>query len=121
MALADFTAALPLTREFYRLYKGMATAYAGLGRWQEALDYTKRCAELDLSQVELDIVSIATPFWNMPELYPLGISYFQSLDSMLPGRWWVHYNIGDLANRTMQSDLARREFSIAKELQQKKP
>jgi tetratricopeptide (TPR) repeat protein len=120
-ALADFSAALPLTREFYRLYKGMATACAGLGRWQEALDYTRRCAELDTRQVEPDIVSIATPFWDEPELYPPGIAYFQSLETMLPGRWWVHYNIGDLANRSMQADLARREFSIAKELQQKKP
>jgi len=118
-ALADFLAALPLTREFYRLYKGMATAYAGLGQWQEALDYTRRCGELDIRQIEQDIVTIATPFWNRPELYPPGIWYFQSLEGMLPGRWWVHYNIGDLANRSMQSELARTEFSIAKELQKK--
>jgi tetratricopeptide (TPR) repeat protein len=119
-ALVDFTAALPLTREFYRLYKGMATAYAGLGRWEESLNYTRRCGDLDMTQVELDIVSIATPFWDQPELYPMGIPYFQSLENLLPGRWWVHQNIGDLANRSMQADLARREFSIARQLREKK-
>jgi tetratricopeptide (TPR) repeat protein len=119
-ALADFTAALPRTREFYRLYRGMATACAGLGRWEEALNYTKRCGELDLRQVELDIVIIATPFWDQPELYPPGILFFQSLENLLPRRWWVHQNIGDLANRSMQADLAKREFSIARQLRERK-
>ena len=116
-ALADFVRAIPLNRELYPIYKGAATACAGLGRGSQSLAYTAKCMAIDKKQIEFDIVPIATPFWDAPALCKEGIGYFRGLDAMMPNRWWVHRNIADLLRRQGQNDDASREAAIAARLQ----
>ena len=112
----DFKASIPLSREIFAIYKGIATAEAGLGDWRVSVDYTTRCRALDPQQTERQIVAIATPFWDRPDWYQAGISYFQEIDRLYPGRWWVRQDIGDLAAKLGQKELADRSFAEAKRL-----
>jgi tetratricopeptide (TPR) repeat protein len=115
-ALQDFEKSIPLSREMFAIYKGMATASAGLGDWPASVDYTARCRALDPQQTEAQIVSISTPFWERPDRYQAGITYFQEIDRLYPGRWWVRQNIGDLAMKLGQTALADQSFADAKRL-----
>jgi tetratricopeptide (TPR) repeat protein len=115
-ALRDFEKSIPLSREMFAVYKGMATASAGLGDWTASVDYTARCRALDPQQTEAQIVSISTPFWERSDRYQAGISYFQEIDRLYPGRWWIQQNIGDLAMKVGQKALADQSFAEAKRL-----
>jgi tetratricopeptide (TPR) repeat protein len=115
-ALQDFQKSIPLSREMFAIYKGLATASAGLGDWTASVDYTARCRALDPQQTEAQIVSIATPFWDRSDRYQAGITYFQEIDRLYPGRWWVRQNIGDLAAKLGQKALADQSFADAKRL-----
>ena len=115
-ALRDFEKSIPLSREMFAIYKGMATASAGLGDWTASVDYTARCRALDPQQSEAQIVSISTPFWEGSDRYQAGISYFQEIDRLYPGRWWIQQNIGDLAMKVGQKALADQSFAEAKRL-----
>jgi len=98
-AWRDFEQALPKSREFFQLYRGLATAAAGLGRAQDALRHTRRCLELDPVAAENSIVAISTPFWESPDRYAAGVEYYQALDRDLPNRWWIQENIRNLTGR----------------------
>jgi tetratricopeptide (TPR) repeat protein len=100
----------------FAIYQGMATASAGLGDWPASVDYTARCRALDPQQTEAQIVSISTPFWERPDRYQAGITYFQQIDRLYPGRWWVRQNIGDLAMKLGQQALADQSFADARRL-----
>jgi|GEM_PF-1924114 tetratricopeptide (TPR) repeat protein len=115
-ALQDFEKSIPLSREMFAIYQGMATASAGLGDWTASVECTLRCHALDPQQTEAQIVSISTPFWDRPVQYQAGINYFQQIDRLYPGRWWVRQNIGDLALKLGQQALADRSFAEAKRL-----
>ena len=115
-ALQDFKASIALSREMFAIYKGIATASAGLGDWRASVEYTTRCRGLDPQQTEGQIVAISTPFWDRAELYPAGISYFQEIDRLYPARWWVQQNIGELAAKLGQKELADQSFAEAKRL-----
>ena len=115
-ALRDFEKSIPLSREMFAVYKGMATASAGLGDWTASVDYTARCRALDPQQTEAQIVSISTPFWERSDRYQAGITYFQEIDRLYPGRWWIQQNIGDLAMKVGQKALADQSFAEAKRL-----
>jgi tetratricopeptide (TPR) repeat protein len=117
-ALDDLGKCLPMTREFFRVYKDMATATAGLGDWEKSLAYTKKCFAIDPHAAELEIVGISRPFWDTPAGYAAGIGYYQGVDSLYPGQWWVFQNIGDLAGKTGQPELARKSFGQATRLRQ---
>jgi len=115
-ALQDFQKSIPLSREMFAIYKGLATASAGLGDWAASVDYTARCRTLDPQQTEEQIVSIATPFWDRSDRYQAGITYFQEIERLYPGRWWVRQDIGDLAAKLGQKALANQSFADAKRL-----
>ena len=115
-ALQDFKASIPLSREMFAIYQGIATASAGLGDWSASVEYTVLCRALDPQQTEGQIVAISTPFWDRPDWYPAGISYFREIDRLYPGRWWVQQNIGELAAKLGQKALADRSFAEAKRL-----
>jgi tetratricopeptide (TPR) repeat protein len=115
-ALRDFEKSIPLSRELFGIYKGMATASAGLGDWTASVDYTIRCRKLDAQQTEQQIVFIAMPFWEQHNRYQAGIHYFQEIDRLYPGRWWVRQDIGDLAAKLGQQALADQSFADAKRL-----
>jgi tetratricopeptide (TPR) repeat protein len=115
-ALQDFTASIPLSRERFAIYKGIATASAGLGDWRASADYTARCQSLDPASTELSIVAISTPFWDRPDLQQAGINYYQEIDRLFPARWWVQQNIGSLAAKLGQNALAESSLSEAKRL-----
>jgi tetratricopeptide (TPR) repeat protein len=111
-AARDFEAASPKSLERYRMCKGLATAYAGLGDVEKSFDYTRQCLDLDAAQTGTDIVAIAKPFFDSESLAPAGLAFFERLDARLPNTWWVHYNIGTLARR--MGDTARGEAEYAR-------
>ncbi len=116
LALADFEKASSKTREFYRIYKGFATAHAGLGQRKESLEFTTKCLQLNIAQTEQDIVSISTPFWESEKFYRAGIEYYQSLTELLPERWWLYHNIGGLAERLGEEEIAKEALARSEEL-----
>jgi tetratricopeptide (TPR) repeat protein len=111
-AARDFEAAGPKSLERYRICKGLATAYAGLGDAEKSFEYTRQCLDLDARQVAVDIVAIAKPYFDSDSLARAGLAYFERLDARLPGTWWVHYNIGTLARRL--GDTARGDAEYAR-------
>jgi tetratricopeptide (TPR) repeat protein len=115
-ALQDFEKSIPLSREMFAIYQGMATASAGVGDWTASVEYTVRCHALDPQQTEAQIVAIATPFWDRPAQYQAGLNYFQQIDKLVPGRWWIRQNIGDLAMKLGQQALADQSFAEARRL-----
>lgn len=115
-ALQDFEKSIPLSREMFAIYQGIATASAGVGDWSASVEYTVHCHALDPQQTEAQIVSISTPFWDRPARYQEGINYFQQIGRLYPGRWWVWQNIGDLATKLGQQALAQQSFADAKRL-----
>jgi tetratricopeptide (TPR) repeat protein len=115
-ALADFEKSLPLNREHYRIQKGIATAQAGLGNAEGSLAATRRCLELDPAQTELDIKAISTPFWLRADLWEKGLAYYREIDRLLPGRWWVAYNLGDLELKLGRREQADLHFAEAERL-----
>ena len=115
-ARQDFEKSIPLSREMFAIYKGIATASAGLGDWTASVEYTIRCHALDPQQTEAQIVSIATPFWDRPDRYQAGINFFQEIGRLYPRRWWVWQDIGDLATRLGQKALADQAFAEAQRL-----
>ncbi len=121
LAEDDLRNALAKSREFYRIYKGLATAYAGQGLWPESLEYTLKCLHLNPEQTEQDIVSISTPFWENEALYRAGINYYQALTKRLPHRWWLYYNIGGLAQCLGKLKLANEALKRSAELKNKSP
>jgi protein O-mannosyl-transferase len=112
-ALADFRDVLPLHRQKYALRKGAATAAAGLGYGETSVRYARQCFEEDPGRFENDVTTISRPFWDRPELCGPGRRFFAAIDSLLPGRWWVHYNLGDLSLRCSDTSRARVEFDRA--------
>jgi len=117
-ALRDFEKSIPLSREMFAIYKGMATASAGLGDSTASVAYTVRCWAIDRQQAEAQIVSISAPFWERPDRYQGGIGYFQEIDRLYPGRWWIRQNISDLAARLGQKALADQSFAEAQRLKE---
>jgi tetratricopeptide (TPR) repeat protein len=116
LAMTDFENAIPKSREFYRIYKGLATSNAGQGAWQESVEYTTKCLQIDAARAEQDIVAISTPFWEDENLYQAGINYYKALTQILPERWWLYYNIGSLAQRLGDFELAEEAMARSAEL-----
>ncbi len=98
-ALDDFLAAVPTQSNKIRAYRGIATAYAGLDNWQQTFAYTNLLHEIAPLEAEYSIVGISTPFFNADSSAPAGISYFNKLKAILPGREWIDINIKTLSNR----------------------
>lgn len=117
LALADYLESLNLTRETFPVYQALATAYAGLGLNDEALEYTLRCLELDPETTEVAVLPISTPFWESEDRYAAGIDYYRALDQHLPNRWWIYSNIGNLALRLGRQQEADTALQRASELQ----
>ncbi len=118
-AVLDFQKAAPKSLERYRLAKGLATAYAGLGNSNKSYEATRECLALDSAQLALDAVSIMKPYFDSNALAPAGVAYFEKLDSVLPNTWWVQYNLGTLAGR--MGDAERMKAAQARGLALKKP
>jgi tetratricopeptide (TPR) repeat protein len=113
-ALRDFEASIPLSREMFAIYRGIATASAGLGDWRKSVDYAALCRALDPQQTELQVSPISAPFWDRPDRYQAGISFYHEIDRLFPGRWWVAQNIGDLAGKLGDKALADQSFAEAR-------
>ena len=69
-----------------------------------------------IAQTEQDIVSISTPFWESEKFYRAGIEYYQSLTELLPERWWLYHNIGGLAERLGEEEIAKEALARSEEL-----
>ncbi len=116
LALEDFEAAQERAREQFPVYQGKATAYAGLGMWQECLRMTERCYRLDSRRCEQSIVEISRPFWLAVERFEAGLAYYRGLAELLPDRWWIHQNMGKLAAKLGRADEARQHLAEAARL-----
>jgi tetratricopeptide (TPR) repeat protein len=112
-ALADYEASSATSLNHYANARRMATAHAGLGNSQECYRHTARCFELDAVQAPFDIVSIITPYYNDPTIYQSGIDYLRLMMADLPDAWWVHENIGRLASRLGQTQIAEESLQRA--------
>ena len=88
-ARVDFEKAALTSLEHFRINKGLATAFAGLGDAEKSVSHTRVCLELDRPEAESSIVGISTPFWNAPPQYPAGIEYYQTLTEDLPEAWYL--------------------------------
>jgi tetratricopeptide (TPR) repeat protein len=120
-ALTDFQQILPLNREKYRIYRGLTTAASGLGNWRDAVEYCAKCLSIEKQQAERDMVSMSRPYWDRPDLCEPGQKFYQAINSLLPGRWWVHHNIADLASRCGMVNQAEEERSMARKLKAAMP
>jgi tetratricopeptide (TPR) repeat protein len=118
LALEDLEKSVPMTREYFRVYKALACAYAGLGLWKKSLENVKKCSEIDPKGAELEIVGISKPYWESPDRYQAGINFFQGLDKLLPNRWWVFQNIGDLSVKLGLTAQAQKAFEESRRLRQ---
>lgn len=115
-ALDDFEKSIPKSLEYYRNYRGLATAWAGLGDTEKSYEYTAKCLDLEPVQTQLEITSIADPFFEARERAQAGIVYFQKLNSRLPDTWWVYANIATLADRVGDHGLAQTARERSEEL-----
>ena len=115
-ALDDFEYILPSHRVKFRICKGAATAASGLGDWRKAVANVKLCLSENREYTENSMVDISRPYWNLPGNCGAGLHFYEAVDSLLPGRWWVHHNIGDLARLCGDTTQLEREALIARQL-----
>jgi tetratricopeptide (TPR) repeat protein len=92
----DFVASNTVSLDRYRNTKGLATAYAGLGDVQPSLEATRGLIALDSAIAVTHVASIATPYFENPELRAAGIQFYRGLEQRLPGTWWIPENIARL-------------------------
>lgn len=118
-AVDDFEKSIPKSLEYYRNDRGLATAWAGLGDAAKSYEYTAKCLDLDPAQTQLEITSIAGPFFEAQDRARAGIDYFQKLNSRLPDTWWVYANIATLAARVGDHALAASARARSEELRKK--
>lgn len=111
-ARADLEAALGKSVEYARLHRGLATALAGLGEPAEAYAQLKLALARDRAGTLAGIVKILAPFFERAELAAPGLEFLDLLVEDLPGEWWVHQNIAELARRV--GDTARSTAAAAK-------
>jgi Tfp pilus assembly protein PilF len=105
-AADDFEKSIPKSLEYYRNDRGLATAWAGLGDAAKSYEYTARCLHLDPVRTQIEITSIAAPFFEAPERARAGLAYFEMLKARLPDAWWVYANLATLADRVGDHALA---------------
>jgi protein O-mannosyl-transferase len=115
-ALDDFERILPSHRVKFRICKGAATAASGLGNWENAVEYLKICFNENPQYTENALVAISRPYWETPERCSAGVHFYESVDSLLPDRWWVHHNIADLARICGDPERVEREAAEAQRL-----
>ncbi len=120
-ARADFEKASLTSLEHFRIDKGLATAYAGLGDSEQSVLHTRACLTLDRPQTVSGIVGISTPFWDVPERYRAGVEYYRALTEDLPEAWWLYHNIGTLSDRLGDAEEAQRALAEAERLKAVNP
>jgi protein O-mannosyl-transferase len=99
LALDDLEKSLSTVQNPFLIYKGMASAYSGLGYWQKSYEYTKKCFDIDPDKTNLSIIDIANPYWDKPSLYKSGINYFNAMKKLYPNIWWIQKNINSLSKK----------------------
>jgi tetratricopeptide (TPR) repeat protein len=115
-ALDDFEKILPCHRVKFRICKGAATAASGLGNWEKAVKYLKICFDENQEYTENSIVSISRPYWEKQEYCSAGLHFYETVNNLLPNRWWVHQNLADLAGRCGDAERMNGEASEARML-----
>ena len=112
-ARADFEKAGQTSLERFRINKGLATAYAGLGDAEKSVSHTRACLALDRPRTVSSVLGITRPFWDSPERYRPGVEYYRTLTEDLPEAWWLYHNIGTLSGRLGKTEEAERAFAEA--------
>lgn len=115
-ALADYTALGGPARADYATAKAAAAAAAALGDGSTASAYAVRCVQLDEAAFGRDVIAIANEFFRRPEHNAQGVLFFQRLARVAPQAWWVHANLGMLAQRSGQLELASQELALGESL-----
>ena len=116
LAFEDLINALPKAINIWPLYTKIAQAAAGKGDWKKALDYTLKANELDPEKTKGMIPKIATPFWDNPQQYNQGVSFFTELAKQWPGQWWIHRNWSLLAGLLGDKEVERSQEDISQSL-----
>lgn len=112
-ALDDYAALGDPATTTYETCKGATSAAARLGNARTAVAYAVRCLALDEAAFSRDIVNIAQPFFESNEASAQGLAFFQALAQVAPQHWWVHANLGLLARRLAQPELAEKGLALA--------
>ena len=120
-ARTDFEKAALTSLEHFRINKGLATAYAGLGDAEKSVSHTRACLALERPQTVFSIVGISRPFWDSPARYRPGVEYYRALTEDLPEAWWLYHNIGTLSGRLGNREAAERALAEAERLKGVKP
>ena len=117
-ALADFERSSLKSLALYENYKGMATAYAGLGNAAKAWEFTSKCLMLEFDRTQSEIGSIVRPFFDDQQLVQPGLDYFEKMKTVLPDAWWRYALIAILAERIGDEALANEARSKARRLRE---
>ncbi|MGH7677102.1 MAG: tetratricopeptide repeat protein, partial [Gemmatimonadaceae bacterium] len=94
----DFAASQTPGLQHYRRAKGLATAYAGLGDVDRALEQTANLLAIDRAAALSAIPGISTPFFGTPMLRAAGRRFYEVLQSRVPGQPWMAENIVRLSD-----------------------
>ena len=93
-----------------------AQSASSKGDWELALKYTLKAKNIDPKQTSIDIVKIATPFWENTQQHERGVSFFTELAKQWPGQWWIHRNWSLLAGLLGDKEVERSQEDISKSL-----
>ncbi|MFZ2957957.1 MAG: hypothetical protein WA705_13800 [Candidatus Ozemobacteraceae bacterium] len=100
----------------YTVNLGLAKGYAALGSNAMALVHSIRCIDLDERSFSIDIIPLASPFFERPDWHENGIRFFEGLVKRIPNAWWTHANLGLLARKLNHEERARQELEEAERL-----
>jgi hypothetical protein len=100
----------------YAANKSAAAAAAARGDGASAAKHSIRCLQLDAERFSRDVIDVAGAFFKDEPAAREGVHYFQRLAQVAPKAWWVHANLGLLAARIGDTDLAQKEAALGEAL-----
>lgn len=115
-ALADFASLGDPARNSYAVCKSAAAAAAAVGDGVAAAAYSARCLQLDEKAFSRDVIEVSNAFFREESAHQRGVVFFQRLAEVAPRAWWVHANLGLLAARLGQTELANEELALGEAL-----
>jgi tetratricopeptide (TPR) repeat protein len=105
----------PAARD-YATNKSAATAAAARSDGAGAARHSIRCLQLDAERFARDVIEVAGAFFKDEATAREGVHYFQRLAQVAPKAWWVHANLGLLAARIGDTELAQKEAELGEAL-----
>jgi tetratricopeptide (TPR) repeat protein len=115
-ALADYEVLGGPAARDYATHKSAAAAATAQGDAAGAAKHSIRCLQLDAERFSRDVIEVAGAFFKDEAAARQGVHYFQRLAQVAPKAWWVHSNLGLLAARIGNTELAEKEAALGEAL-----